>query len=371
MHLPLRVEGRYAEAEALTRAAVAVIPGTLWLSHLPPDEASQLAARRGRSRWPCGCGSAPGSGWVTRRTGRPWPRCSTCTPYAGASGRATADGWCRPTGGSWWWPAAPPTASGWRRRRPRSPCGSGRSRWRRVSGGGRPGPQPVHDQREEALVPGAAAHAVEPAVPAPQGDAAGHRGRGAGRAAADHGHRGPGGLGPLGSFPVLAPQGSLGPTSRCRDGPTPAARGPELAMRGLGLGGAGASRAAWPGAGRCPRPSSPSGRAAPRPRRSLLDVVEEGGHRLGAAEVGRDRSAAEVVGVRRRGQQPGHHPFHPLRAGDVVGHHCLPLDPGQRQRQGDHRPCRSFPAAQCTRAAPGAYATARRAASTESGRSTR
>ena len=42
IHLPLRVEGRYAEAEALTRAAVAVIPGTLWLSHLPPDEASRL-----------------------------------------------------------------------------------------------------------------------------------------------------------------------------------------------------------------------------------------------------------------------------------------------------------------------------------------
>ena len=41
------MEGRYAEAEALTRAAVA-IPGTLWLSHLPPDEASRLAARRGR-----------------------------------------------------------------------------------------------------------------------------------------------------------------------------------------------------------------------------------------------------------------------------------------------------------------------------------
>jgi hypothetical protein len=47
IHLPLRVEGRYAEAQALTRAAVAVIPGTLWLSHLPPDEATQLAATAG------------------------------------------------------------------------------------------------------------------------------------------------------------------------------------------------------------------------------------------------------------------------------------------------------------------------------------
>ena len=47
IHLPLRVEGRYAEAEALTRAAVAVIPGPLWLSHLPPDEADQLARTAG------------------------------------------------------------------------------------------------------------------------------------------------------------------------------------------------------------------------------------------------------------------------------------------------------------------------------------
>jgi alanine racemase len=47
LHLPLRVEDRYAEAEALTRAAVAVIPGTLWLSHLSPEEASQLAASAG------------------------------------------------------------------------------------------------------------------------------------------------------------------------------------------------------------------------------------------------------------------------------------------------------------------------------------
>ena len=53
------------------------------------------------------------------RTGRPWPRCSTCTPYAGASGRVTAGGSCPPTGGSWWSPAAPRTASGWRPRRRR------------------------------------------------------------------------------------------------------------------------------------------------------------------------------------------------------------------------------------------------------------
>ena len=47
IHLPMRVEGRFAEAEALTRAAVAVIPGPLWLSHLPPDEASQLGIGAG------------------------------------------------------------------------------------------------------------------------------------------------------------------------------------------------------------------------------------------------------------------------------------------------------------------------------------
>jgi alanine racemase len=37
IHLPLYVEGRYAEAERLSRAALAVAPGTLWFSHLPAE----------------------------------------------------------------------------------------------------------------------------------------------------------------------------------------------------------------------------------------------------------------------------------------------------------------------------------------------
>lgn len=44
LHLPLREEGRFAEAEALARAALAVLPAPLWFSHLPPGEAAVLAA---------------------------------------------------------------------------------------------------------------------------------------------------------------------------------------------------------------------------------------------------------------------------------------------------------------------------------------
>jgi hypothetical protein len=47
IHLPLHAEGRYAEAERLSRAALAVAPGTLWLSHLPADEAVALARQLG------------------------------------------------------------------------------------------------------------------------------------------------------------------------------------------------------------------------------------------------------------------------------------------------------------------------------------
>ena len=42
IHLPLRVEGRLAEAGRLVDAALRVAPGTLWLSHLPPEEAALL-----------------------------------------------------------------------------------------------------------------------------------------------------------------------------------------------------------------------------------------------------------------------------------------------------------------------------------------
>ena len=47
IHLPLRAAGRYAEAERLGRAALAVAPGTLWFSHLPPEETAALARQLG------------------------------------------------------------------------------------------------------------------------------------------------------------------------------------------------------------------------------------------------------------------------------------------------------------------------------------
>ena len=47
IHLPLHVEGRYAEAERLSRAALGVAPGTLWFSHLPSEETAGLARQLG------------------------------------------------------------------------------------------------------------------------------------------------------------------------------------------------------------------------------------------------------------------------------------------------------------------------------------
>ncbi|QDP98516.1 alanine racemase [Microlunatus elymi] len=47
IHLPLLQEGQYAEAERLSRAALAARPGTLWLSHLPADEAIGLSRQLG------------------------------------------------------------------------------------------------------------------------------------------------------------------------------------------------------------------------------------------------------------------------------------------------------------------------------------
>lgn len=47
IHLPLHAEGRYAEAERLSRAALAAAPGTLWLSHLPAEEAVALTRQLG------------------------------------------------------------------------------------------------------------------------------------------------------------------------------------------------------------------------------------------------------------------------------------------------------------------------------------
>lgn len=42
MHLPLADIRRYAEAEQLARSALAVLPGALWVSHLPPPDTQRL-----------------------------------------------------------------------------------------------------------------------------------------------------------------------------------------------------------------------------------------------------------------------------------------------------------------------------------------
>jgi alanine racemase len=47
IHLPLLDRGRYAEAERLSRAALAAAPGPLWISHLPAAEADTLARQLG------------------------------------------------------------------------------------------------------------------------------------------------------------------------------------------------------------------------------------------------------------------------------------------------------------------------------------
>jgi alanine racemase len=47
IHLPLLDRGRYLEAERLARAALAVAPATLWISHLPAAEATMLAKQLG------------------------------------------------------------------------------------------------------------------------------------------------------------------------------------------------------------------------------------------------------------------------------------------------------------------------------------
>lgn len=47
IHLPLREDGRYAEAVRLARAALAAAPGPLWLSHLPADQVRRLGVELG------------------------------------------------------------------------------------------------------------------------------------------------------------------------------------------------------------------------------------------------------------------------------------------------------------------------------------
>ena len=52
IHLPLREEGRYAEALRLARAALATAPGPLWLSHLPAEQVRGLATELGGADGP-------------------------------------------------------------------------------------------------------------------------------------------------------------------------------------------------------------------------------------------------------------------------------------------------------------------------------
>jgi len=47
IHLPIRADGRYVEAERLSRAALDATAGPLWLSHLPTEEATALARQLG------------------------------------------------------------------------------------------------------------------------------------------------------------------------------------------------------------------------------------------------------------------------------------------------------------------------------------
>jgi hypothetical protein len=47
IHLPLHADGRYAEAERLGHIALATAPGSLWFSHLPPEETVTLAHQLG------------------------------------------------------------------------------------------------------------------------------------------------------------------------------------------------------------------------------------------------------------------------------------------------------------------------------------
>jgi Alanine racemase, N-terminal domain len=49
IHLPMRAEGRYAEAESLGRSALSATAAPLWLSHLPAEDVSALSRQLGGS----------------------------------------------------------------------------------------------------------------------------------------------------------------------------------------------------------------------------------------------------------------------------------------------------------------------------------
>jgi alanine racemase len=54
IHLPLREQGRHQEVHRLARAAVDAVPGPLWISHLAPADAIELADELGRPGAPVG-----------------------------------------------------------------------------------------------------------------------------------------------------------------------------------------------------------------------------------------------------------------------------------------------------------------------------
>jgi len=158
IHLPLLDEGRYAEAERLARAALDAAPAPLWLSHLPAEEAAALSRQLG--------GASGDPTPVRLRVGtRLWlgdesTRRSVATVLDVH-------------------PVRRGQRAGYRQRL----CPA--NGWIVVVAGGT-----SHGIGLEALVSGAAAHAVEPDLPARQREAAGHRGRDPGRVAVDDGDRG-------------------------------------------------------------------------------------------------------------------------------------------------------------------------------------
>jgi len=71
IHLPLREDGRYAEAVRLARAALATAPGTLWLSHLPADQVRRLGVELGGPAGPVPVRARVGTRlWLGDATGR-------------------------------------------------------------------------------------------------------------------------------------------------------------------------------------------------------------------------------------------------------------------------------------------------------------
>ncbi len=125
-------DGRYAEAVRLARAALAVAPGPLWLSHLPAEQVRRLAASWAGRRVPVPVRARVGTRlWLGDAAGRRTTATVLDVHRVRRGERAGyRHGSCPVTAGSWWSPAAPRTASASRHRRRRPRGGSGRPRWR-------------------------------------------------------------------------------------------------------------------------------------------------------------------------------------------------------------------------------------------------